>query len=62
MSLQVHRMSEEFRFSKAAGMAYERDERNNAQRRKDVSAMADRWVTRGDGFSEQAKTFIQSRR
>jgi hypothetical protein len=36
-------MSEEFRFSKAAGIPYERDARNNAQRRNDVNAMADRY-------------------
>jgi hypothetical protein len=45
-------MSEEFRFSKAAGMPYERDDRNNAQRRSDVSAMADRYGSLESGLSE----------
>ena len=45
-------MSEGFRSSKAAGMAYERDARNNAQRRKDVSAMADRYGSLEGGLSE----------
>jgi hypothetical protein len=52
ISLQVHRMSEEFRFSKAAGMPYERDARNNAQRRNDASAMADRYGSLEGRLSE----------
>lgn len=36
-------MSEEFCISKAAWKPYERDAKNNAQRRNDVNAMADRF-------------------
>jgi hypothetical protein len=54
MSLQVHRRSEELRFSKIAGLPYEHNARANKQRRTKVKAMG---VEQRAAPSEEAKPF-----